>query len=51
MKSKTLIRAALFLLASAFTASTFSACNTVRGVGTDVKVAGRGIERTADRAH
>ena len=50
MKSKSFIRAALLLLASALAASTFSSCNTARGLGTDVKSAGRGIERASDRS-
>jgi predicted small secreted protein len=50
MKSKSVIRAILFLVASAFTASVLPACHTARGFGEDVKGAGRGIERAADRA-
>jgi predicted small secreted protein len=50
MKSKSFIRSVLILLGSAIAAATISSCNTVRGVGSDVKTAGRGIERTVDRA-
>ncbi|HEX2747149.1 MAG TPA: entericidin A [Verrucomicrobiales bacterium] len=45
------MRAALILLASALASSSLSSCNTARGIGTDVRSAGRGIERAADRAH
>ena len=50
MKSKNFIRTALILLASALASATFSSCNTARGIGTDVRSAGRGIERASDRA-
>jgi len=50
MNAKSLFRSILLLLGSAIAVSTLSACHTVRGIGSDVKDAGRGIEHTADRA-
>jgi predicted small secreted protein len=50
MKSKSFLRPVLMLLASVVAASVISSCHTVHGVGADVQSAGRGIQRTADRA-
>ena len=38
----------LFILLAGVTLAAFSGCNTVRGVGEDVSVAGRGIQRAVN---